>query len=258
MTINVMSFNILFGAGVDRRYDNLLVPELRNKSRVPGLVSFLNGVKPDILAIQEANGWNRGDPAVVEQIAEQLEMNYFLAEAPNEFHVMLFSKFKITTAENLSGKKGDATFETMRALKATLLMPDGGSLQVFVIHLDPFSTPIRLGQVAALMDHLEPYKTQTTILLGDMNFCVGWPEYKIVERAGWRYVAVATDIDMIWISPSANWASRPLLVLGNYARDLQGLSDHQPVGAEISIYPAGTPVSRPYPYAEQYKPGPDC
>ena len=237
MTIRVISFNILYGAGVDRRYDNLLVPELRNKSRVPGLVSFLKDVKPDILAIQEANGWNRGDPAIVEQVAEQLEMNYFLAEAPNEFHVVLFTRFKIATAENLSGKKGDATFETMRALRATLLTPDGGSLHVFVIHLDPFITSIRLGQVAALMDQLEPYKTQTTILLGDMNFCVGWPEYKIVEQAGWRHVAVATDLDMIWISPSANWTGRSLSLSGNDTTAFQGLSDHQPVGAEISIYP---------------------
>jgi endonuclease/exonuclease/phosphatase family metal-dependent hydrolase len=87
------------------------------------------------------------------------------------------------------------------------------------------------------MEQLELYKTQTTILLGDMNFCVDWPEYKIVERAGWRHVAVATNIDQIWISPAANWTSKPLLMLGNYATDFPGLSDHQPVGAEISIYP---------------------
>jgi hypothetical protein len=100
----------------------------------------------------------------------------------------------------------------------------------------------------------------TLILMGDMNYCVGWPEYTILEQAGWQHVALATDIDQIWISPAANWTSKPLLMLGNYARHLMGLSDHRPASAEISIYPigAGAPVSTPYPYADQYIPGPDC
>jgi hypothetical protein len=93
-----------------------------------------------------------------------------------------------------------------------------------------------------------------------MNFCVGWPEYKIIEQAGWRPIAVATDIDQIWIPLTTNWTSTPFPLLGNFAMDLWQLSDHYPVGAEISIYPngTGTPVSTPYPYSDRYSPGPDC
>jgi endonuclease/exonuclease/phosphatase family metal-dependent hydrolase len=261
LTIRVISYNVLFGAGVDRQYDDLLPAELRNKNRLPGLVSFIDGVKPGILGIQEANGWNTGSPLVVEQVAEQLEMNdYYLAEAPNDFHVVLFTKFKITEAENLSGTEGDAMFETMRALRATLLTPDGQSLHVFVVHFDPFSTRVRLHQVEALIDHVELYKEQGTIILGDMNFCVHSPEYATLARAGWKHIALANDIDQIWISPIANWSSQPLPVLGNFAREFIDLSDHLPVGAEISMYPGGVaaPASTTYPYADQYSPGPDC
>jgi len=259
LTIKVMSYNVLFGAGVDRQYDHLLLPELRNKNRLPELVLFIKGAKLDILGIEEANGWNRGDPQVVEQVAEQLEMNYYLAEAPNDFHVVLLTKFEITDAKNLSGKEGDTVFETMRALRATLLTPSEQSFNIFIIHLDPFSTKIRLDQLDALLDELEPYQGQTTILMGDMNFCVDWPEYTILEKAGWQHVALATDIDQIWISPTANWTIKPLLILGSSASDLRVLSDHLPVSAEISIYPgARTNISTPYPYADRYVPGPDC
>lgn len=259
LTIKVMSYNVLFGAGVDRQYDDLLLPELRNKNRLPELVSFIKGAKLDILGIEEANGWNRGNPRLVEQVAEQLEMNYYLAETPNDFHVVLLTKFEITEAKNLSGKEGDPVFETMRALRARLLMPKAQSLNIFIVHLEPFSTEIRLYQLEALIDELEPYKGQTTILMGDMNFCVDSPEYTILEKAGWQHVALATDIDQIWISPAANWTSKPLLILGSSARDLRGFSDHLPVSAEISIYPgARTNISTPYPYADQYAPGPDC
>jgi endonuclease/exonuclease/phosphatase family metal-dependent hydrolase len=257
LTIKVMSYNVLFGAGVDRHYDKLLLPELRNKNRLPELVSFIKAAKLDILGIEEANGWNRGDPRVVEQVAEQLEMNYYLAEAPNGFHVVLLTKFEITEAKNLSGKEGDPVFETMRALRATLLTPNGQSLNIFIVHLEPFATKIRLHQLDALMDELEPYKGQTTILMGDMNFCVDWPEYTILEQAGWQHVALATNVDQIWISPTANWTSKPLLIPGSSAR---GLSDHMPVSAEIGIFQttARTTMSTPYPYADRYVPGPDC
>jgi endonuclease/exonuclease/phosphatase family metal-dependent hydrolase len=259
-TIRVISYNVLFGAGVDRQYDDLLPTELRNTNRLPELVSFIHGVKPDILGIQEANGWNTGSPLVVEQVAEQLEMNYYLAEAPNDFHVVLFTKFEIVEAENLSGKEGDATFETMRALRATLLTPEGQSLHVFVVHFDPFSTRLRLHQVWALIDRVEPYKEQRTIILGDMNFCVRSPEYATLRQAGWKHIALATDIDQIWIAPIANWSSQPLPVPGNFARGSIDLSDHLPVGAEISMYPGWVraPASTTYPYTDQYSPGPDC
>jgi endonuclease/exonuclease/phosphatase family metal-dependent hydrolase len=260
LTIKIMSYNVLFGAGVDRRYDNLLLPELRNKNRLPELVSFIKGAQLDILGIEEANGWNRGDPAVVEQVAEQLGMNYYLAEAPNNFHVVLLTKFEITEVKNLSGKEGDPFFETMRALRARLLTPDGQTLNIFIVHLEPFSTKIRLHQLDALMDELELYKGQTTILMGDMNFCVAWPEYTIIEQAGWQHVALATNVDQIWISPDAHWTSNLLPISESSAREVRGLSDHLPVSTELSIYPprAGAPMSTPYAFVDRYEPESGC
>jgi endonuclease/exonuclease/phosphatase family metal-dependent hydrolase len=246
ITIKVISYNVLFGAGVERKYDDLLPPELRNKKRLPELLSLINQAKPDIMGIQEANGWNRGTPPIVQQVAEQLDMNYYLAEAPNDFNVVLFTKFQITEMENLSGKEGDPIFETMRALRATLLTPDNQSLNIFVVHFDPFSTQIRLCQLDTLIDELEPYGKQTTIVLGDMNFLVRSREYAKLSQAGWRHIAVATDVDQIWIPSAANWTSKPISTLESLAK---GLSDHLPVGTELSNYPtwAGNSTSPSFP-----------
>jgi endonuclease/exonuclease/phosphatase family metal-dependent hydrolase len=173
---------------------------------------------------------------------------------------VLLTKFEITETKNLSGKEGDPVFETMRALRARLLTPDEQSLNIFIVHLEPFSTKIRLSQLDALINELEPYEGQTTILMGDMNFCVGWPEYTILAQTGWQHIALATDIDQIWISPAANWISSPLRIPRSSAKDLRGLSDHLPVSAGIRIYPTGAdiPKSTPYSYADRYAPGSDC
>jgi endonuclease/exonuclease/phosphatase family metal-dependent hydrolase len=156
--------------------------------------------------------------------------------------------------------EGDPVFETMRALWARLLTPRGQFLNIFIVHLEPFSTKIRLHQLDALMAELGPYKGQTTILMEDMNFCVHWPEYTILEQAGWQHVTLATNVDQIWISPDANWTSNLMAIPGNSARDLRGLSDHMPVSAELSIYPTGasTPMSTPSPFADRHEPGSGC
>jgi endonuclease/exonuclease/phosphatase family metal-dependent hydrolase len=236
-TIRVISYNVFFGAGVDRQYDEHLPAELRNTNRVPEFVSFINEVRPDILGVQEANGWDGNTSPVVHQVAQQLNMNYYLAQAPNHFNLVLFTKFKILETQNLSGKEGDPVFETMRALRALLLTPDNQSLNVFVVHFDPFSTRTRLYQLDAMIDQLEPYKEQRTIVLGDMNFCVGWLEYIVLRRAGWQPVAVASEVDQIWVSQATGWIGKPLLPLENLPWEL---SDHLPVVAEFSVY--ATPV----------------
>jgi endonuclease/exonuclease/phosphatase family metal-dependent hydrolase len=244
--IRVVSYNILFGAGVDRQYDDLLPSELKNKNRLPELLSFLQEAKPDIMGIQEANGWDRGNPVVVHQVAEELAMNYYLAEAPNDFHVVLLTRFKIAAVENLSGKEGDPISETMRALRATLLNAEGQSLNVFIVHFDPFSTRIRLCQLDSMINQLDPYKEQTTILLGDMNFSVDSLEYVALRQAGWQPVAVSTEVDQIWIPADTDLSGKPPFMLES---PVSGLSDHLPVGAEFKLDPSpvGISASAPVP-----------
>ncbi len=75
-----MSYNILYGAGVDRLWDTALPPNLAGQSRLSVLLS------------------------VIQQVGEELSMNYYLAWTASRFHLGLLTKFPILEAENLSAE----------------------------------------------------------------------------------------------------------------------------------------------------------
>jgi endonuclease/exonuclease/phosphatase family metal-dependent hydrolase len=125
-----MSYNILLGAGVDRQRDKQLRPQYQNSNRFTDLIVLVKDANPDVLGLQEATDWDRGSPSVIQQVADELKMNYFLAKNPNQMNIAILSKFQIVDAENLSADIGDNG-----ALRATLNTPDGEHLNVFVVHL---------------------------------------------------------------------------------------------------------------------------
>jgi endonuclease/exonuclease/phosphatase family metal-dependent hydrolase len=239
----VLSYNILYGAGVERQFDSALPAEMVGKSRLPDLLSFIRDVNPDIIGLQEANGWERGTPPTIQQVAQQLGMNQFLARTAGGFHLGLLTKFTILEAENLSSEMG-----RQGALRATLLSPTGERLYVFVVHLDPASSNARLCEVNTLLRLMQPYANSSTILFGDMNFRSLSPEYARLEQAAWKPVAIEPGwgIDQIWVSSSLN------LTYSSWFETLStspAISDHKPIGAEINVFfpravPSITPTLR--------------
>lgn len=236
LTVKVLSYNILWGAGVDREFDERLHPNQKstfaNRNRLPELVSFIKGMNPDILGIQEAAGWDRGTPSVIQKVAEELGMNYYLASgAQSELHVGILSKFKIVETENLSLEVGN-----VGALRVKLTTLDGQPMNVFVVHLDPFSSDLRLCEANTLVQQMQPYFHQRTILMGDLNSRVGSQEYSRLEQAGLKSVAIERfwGIDQILISPSVNWSKTGWF--DSFTMPV-GISDHNPIGTEINLLP---------------------
>ncbi len=246
-SFRVLSYNILYGAGVQRKWDSALPPALVGKDRLPELLSFIKSANPDIWGVEEANGWDEGTPPVIQQVANALGMDYYLVKTAGGFHLGLLTKFRILETENLTvdvGRQG--------ALRAALQLPDGERLNVFVAHLDPSSSDSRLCQVSALLQRLRPYLRQRTILIGDMNFTPQSREYQSLERAGWRPVAVETTvgIDQIWATPLVEWSSTQWFHALTLPKDL---SDHNPIGAEIRL---NSPVSSANPQTPLPSPQP--
>lgn len=227
-----MSYNLLYGAGVDRAWDAALPIEFTGRNRLSDVLSVIKKVDPQILGIQEANSWDKGTPTVIQHVAQELGMNSYLARTPGGFHVGLLSKFEIVETENYSseiGKQG--------AMRAMLVAPGGERLNVFVAHLDPNVSDIRLCEVNALISLMQPYTQRRALLIGDMNFRPPSPEFARLAQAGWKSVAVEPSwgIDQIWIYPSAAWdASSSLQTLFVPS----GISDHYPVAAELTLPPA--------------------
>jgi hypothetical protein len=136
-TVRVMSYNVLFGAGADpvwaqRAAD--LHPFSYPGNRLPAILNVIKTAEPDLLGIEEAAGWASGTPSIAQQVAGELHMNYFIAPVSNGLDLGFFTKFKILETENLSEQMGN-----VGALRAIVSTPEGKRINVFVIHLDPFS-----------------------------------------------------------------------------------------------------------------------
>jgi endonuclease/exonuclease/phosphatase family metal-dependent hydrolase len=241
-SVKVLSYNILYGAGFDRQWDAGVPPNLVGKNRLPDLITAVKAINPDIWGIQEATGWDRGTPTVIQQVAQKLGMNYFLAQVPSGFHLGLITKFVILETENLSAEVG-----RQGVLRATLLSPAGKKITVFVVHLDPATADTRVCEINSLIQQMQPYTGQWTILMGDMNFQPSSREYQRLEQAGWQPMAVEPSwgIDQIWVYSSVRWTSTTWFQLLPTPKDL---SDHNPIGAELYTYSmaATTPTHTPF------------
>ncbi|MCI0478357.1 MAG: hypothetical protein L0Y55_19115, partial [Anaerolineales bacterium] len=170
--------------------------------------------------------------------------NYHLAQTPGGFHLGLITKFEIVETENLSAEVG-----RQGVLRAKLLSPDGKSLNVFIVHLDPASAETRLCEVNALIRLMQPYTAQWTLLLGDLNFQPRSREFQRLEQAGWKTIAVEPSwgIDHIWVWSGLAWSDTTWFRSVPAPRDI---SDHNPIGAELAIHSAAGPVlpiTRPAP-----------
>jgi endonuclease/exonuclease/phosphatase family metal-dependent hydrolase len=253
LAIKVMSYNILWGAGVDRKFDENLKAKGQystfGRNRLPDLLSAIKEMDPDVLGIQEAAGWDKGTPSIIQKVAEDLKMNYFLAKGDaNELSVVILSKFEIVESENLSLEVGN-----IGALRAKLITPDGQPLNLFVVHLDPHSEYTRSCEIDVLGHYLQPYLQQRTIIMGDFNTRPN------LDEIGMEFV-VGRSIDQVWISPSTNWSKTDWF---KSFLDINNISDHNPVGAEILIFPGPssfptltaippTPVIKPAPFISNF------
>jgi hypothetical protein len=92
---------------------------------------------------------------------------------------------------------------------------------------------------------MQPYATQRTILMGDMNAGKNSSEMIELKQMGWQFVTTAyggygqaQGIDHIWTSPSMNWSFLSAWFSPKNAVPTSWISDHPFVSAEIGIYPS--------------------
>ena len=244
--VRVMSYNILFGAGASPDWEQRaarLSPFAYPGNRLPAVLAVIKAAEPDILGLQEAAGWDRGTPSLVQQVADELKINYYLAPTPSELDLALLTRFEIVETENLSDR-----ISSVGALRVTLALPNlEQHVHVFVVHLDPFSAETRAGQIAILTEAMAPYFEAPTILMGDTNVtCLDDPgncqEYRLLSQAGWRLVMREKYlINQIWTSPLLDRPLRPVL----FPEATFAISDHLPLGAIIEVAPPRRDPGRP-------------
>lgn len=238
ISLRLMTYNVLCGATTEGCGISGNIPPY---DRRPALLEYLSKIRPSILGIQEANGWSEETPtSTVEYIAQSLGMNYYLAETGTNFDLVLLTQFPILETTNLSAQvqKGGSH----GALGATLLLTTGDLVDVYVVHLDPYSTTLVGKQIDALIELMPTGTDRTSILMGDFNNYSTRTQFDIMKRLGWKTVDTNTGgflrtegIDQIWINSPDAWKVRPRMRTPVEQGGAVRVSDHNPVWADVTI-----------------------
>jgi endonuclease/exonuclease/phosphatase family metal-dependent hydrolase len=224
-----MAYNILFGAGVQPGHAE------QKLNRLDDLIELVRLANPDILGLEEVNGWESGNPSTIEKFANALDMDYYyLASNQSGFNIALFSRLPILETENLSEYIGDHG-----ALRAVVQTPDGNKLNVVVVHPAPISSLTLACQFDKLRRLMESYRDQPSIFMGDLNALPWSEEVKYLTLGGWELVT-GEGIDNIFVLSNTAWSRGKICFQRGLSGDGcigdAGISDHLPVGAVVSFY----------------------
>lgn len=128
--------------------------------RLDRIVDTIRRVNPDLLVLNECNGFEQEGYRTLYRMEAELGMRGVLAEAESGFHVALFSRVgRLTETRFLSR-------EVHHAVLAATLEIGGTTLRVIGAHLCPFGGDARLLEVQHLIRFL---REDNVVVLGDLN-----------------------------------------------------------------------------------------
>ena len=151
--IKIMTWNIGGAIGVDDIFD------------VDRIIDEIEANDPDIIGLQEVT-----DEVEINEIADELNMHYFYAEAGNtdEGNVLL-SKYPIINAEIIELPLIDGSRSRV-LIKANIIIGDN-EWEIYVSHFSRYDKPIdhyNQARFVASLISLDP--SSRVILMGDLNF----------------------------------------------------------------------------------------
>ncbi len=143
--MKILSYNLCSGAV--STYDNL--------------VRFINTEKPDILCLQEANGWNTGSPTRIEAFAKATGFDFWrFGDSNTDFKLLTLSRLPITDGQTITEGFWHC------AVRVTVTVK-GAPFTVWNVHLDPRAPTKRLFEAQRLTSHIDSSKR--VIITGDLN-----------------------------------------------------------------------------------------
>lgn len=143
--IKVLSYNLRDGA----------------KDTYDSLVTFINAEKPDILCLQEANGWNEKAPSRVEAFAQATGFHEWrVGHSNTDFDLITFSRLPIASSQT-------ATSGFWHSALQTVVTWDSMQLSIWNVHLDPRTPQNRIAEVERLIAAIG--NNGYTLVAGDLN-----------------------------------------------------------------------------------------
>ncbi len=144
--MRIMTYNILDG-GQDRLND---------------IITVVKKASPDVLIVNEANGFDADNSKVLKSFAERTNFPHYHLEKCGDgwvYHTVILSKKPITSVNALR--------PVTRCVARVGIQYDNAELTVVALHLSPFSEKERLQEISLLVPLIEG--ARKTILAGDFN-----------------------------------------------------------------------------------------
>jgi exodeoxyribonuclease-3 len=151
--MKVVSYNLFEGAGA-------------TKSE---LAEFINGEQPDIVCLQEANGWGDDEQGRNKEFASEVDLPFYVyGDSNTRFKLATFSRTPFVGSE--VHKNGF----WHSAIKASV-QHSGDTIDVWNVHLDPRSEANRLDEASVLASMVS--KAKKAIAVGDFNSLSATDDY---------------------------------------------------------------------------------
>ena len=143
--MKVISYNLFEGAK-DTRSD---------------LIDFIGNEMPNVVCLQETNGWDENEQATANEFANAVDMPFFVCGASNtRFKLATFSRTPFANSQIFTRGFWHGVIRTSIAHRS-------GSIDMFNLHLNPGLESIRLEEAAILVSAAKGL--HNAIFMGDLN-----------------------------------------------------------------------------------------
>ncbi|WP_243354574.1 endonuclease/exonuclease/phosphatase family protein [Bacillus litorisediminis] len=181
MEVNVMSYNIHHGKGIDRKLDLNRIAEVINKSNA------------DVIGLNEVDRYFSKRSMYEDQIsllAKQLQMDYVFSpsitlksknsEIARQYGNALLSKFPILKSKSTQIHAASKFREGRSILETAIEIDQKQLLQVLVTHIS-FNPSSRKKQIQYILDFVQQ-NPLPTVVIGDWNMIPGSKSWKKVAQ----------------------------------------------------------------------------
>ncbi len=149
--LRFMSYNIEFG-GVDDDGINVV-------SRLPLIHDVVRQARPDVLAVQEANGFNDRDCRRLFAVEQAVGMRSIFAQSPDGFHGLVFLRPDFVPVS----MRNDDPLGNRLLMGLVLRTPSGTEMTVHNVHLDTYAPQQRVDGI------LRRLSAPPSLVMGDFN-----------------------------------------------------------------------------------------
>lgn len=147
--------------------------------RIDDIVNVLKRYAPDLIAINEANDFDKNDSQRLEEFSKKVGLQHchLALSTQSGYHVAILSRYPFKAIKELHSLK--------RAGVVAVIETDMGDISIAAVHLAPSTEDTRLNELSAAIS--EQAKYDLRIIMGDLN--------SLSENDGYDFAKLSESAD---------------------------------------------------------------